>query len=99
VSRISSAVLVQRYGLGSLYQALIHLRMSASSSVTLRCADRRSLRLVSSANHRSTRLIHELVGGLAGGVVVSDQAQPVGDGGADEFEEPQEHWLLRCFRW
>jgi hypothetical protein len=33
-------------------------------SVTLRCAGRRSLRLVSSANHRSTRLIHDqLVGG------------------------------------
>jgi hypothetical protein len=33
-----------------LFHSLIHLRMSASSSVTLRCAERRSLRLVSSAN-------------------------------------------------
>src|ERR1700722_5272103 len=37
--------------------------MSVSSSVTLRCADLRSLRFVSSANHRSTRFSHdELVG-------------------------------------
>jgi hypothetical protein len=50
-------------GLGSLFHSLIHLRMSFSSSVTLRCAERRSLRLVSSANQRSTRLSHdELVG-------------------------------------
>ena len=63
MSRISSAVLVHTNGFGSLFQALIHRRMSASSSVTLRCAERRSLRLVSSANHRSTRFIQEeLVG-------------------------------------
>jgi hypothetical protein len=50
-------------GFGSAFQALIHFRVSASSSVTLRCAERRSLRLASSANHRSRRLIHdELVG-------------------------------------
>ena len=37
--------------------------MSVSSSVTLRWAERRSLRLVSSANQRSTRFSHEeLVG-------------------------------------
>jgi hypothetical protein len=64
VSRISSAVLVHTKGRGSLFHPLIHLRMSASSSVTLRCTDRRSLRLVSSANQRSTRLSQlELVGG------------------------------------
>ena len=50
-------------GFGSLFHSLIHLRMSVSSSVTLRWADLRSLRLVSSANQRSTRFSHdELVG-------------------------------------
>src|SRR5689334_10035054 len=63
VSRMSSADLVQANGLGSLFHSLIHLRMSASSSVTLRWADLRSLRLVSSANQRSARLSQlELVG-------------------------------------
>jgi hypothetical protein len=63
VSRMSSAVLVQMNGLGLVFHSLIHLRTSASSSVTLRCAERRSLRLVSSANQRSTRLSQEpLVG-------------------------------------
>ena len=60
---MSSADLVQANALGFLFHSLIHLRMSSSSSVTLRCADRRSLRLVSSANQRSTRLSQlELVG-------------------------------------
>ena len=60
---MSSADLVQTNRLGFLFHSLIHLRMSPSSSVTLRCADRRSLRLVSSANQRSTRLSQdELVG-------------------------------------
>jgi hypothetical protein len=40
---MSSAVLVHANGFGSLFQSLIDLRMSASSSVTLRCADLRSL--------------------------------------------------------
>ena len=53
VSRISSAVLVQTKGLGSLFHSLIHLRMSVSSSVTLRSTDLRSLRLVNSADQRS----------------------------------------------
>src|SRR6185437_15947967 len=62
-SRISSALLVHTNGLGSLFHSLIHLRMSVSSSVTLRWADLRSLRFVSSANQRSTRLSQdELVG-------------------------------------
>jgi len=57
---MSSADLAQTNGLGF---SLTHLRMSDSSSVTLRCADLWSLRLVSSANHRSTRFSHdELVG-------------------------------------
>ena len=48
---------------GPRFHVLVQARMSASSSVTLRCAERRSFRLVSSANHRSTRFIHdELVG-------------------------------------
>ena len=60
---MSSAVLVQMNGLGFLFHSVIHLRMSFSSSVTLRCAERRSLRFVSSANQRSTRLSQlELVG-------------------------------------
>ncbi len=46
VSRISSADLVQTNGFGFLFHSLIHLRMSVSSSVTLRW----SFRLVSSAN-------------------------------------------------
>ena len=63
MSRISSAGLTHTNGFGFLFHSLIHLRMSASSSVTLRCAERRSLWLVSSANQRSTRLSHdELVG-------------------------------------
>jgi len=44
-------------GLGSLFHSLIQLRMPASSSVTLRWVDLRSLRRVSSANQRSTRFI------------------------------------------
>ena len=52
MSRIWSAVLVHTNGFGSLFHSLIQRRMSASSSVTLRWAERRSLRLVSSANHR-----------------------------------------------
>jgi hypothetical protein len=55
VSKIWSAVLVQTNGLGLVFHSLIHLRMSASSSVMLWWALRRSLRLVSSANQRSTR--------------------------------------------
>jgi hypothetical protein len=63
VSRISSADLVHTNGLGFLFHSLIRRRMSASSSVTLRWADLRSLRLVSSANHRSARFSQEeLVG-------------------------------------
>ena len=63
VSGISSAVLVHTIGFGSRFHSLIHRRMPGSSSVTLRSAERRSLRLVGSANHRSTGLIQlELVG-------------------------------------
>jgi hypothetical protein len=50
-------------GFGSLFHSLIHLRMSVSSSATLRWADLRSFWFVSSANQRSTRFIQlELVG-------------------------------------
>ena len=63
MSRISSAVLVQMKGLGSLFHSLIQMRMSRSRSMTLRWALRRSLRLVSSANQRSTGLSQELLGG------------------------------------
>ena len=76
--------------------------MSASSSVTLRCAERRTFRLVSSAIQRSTRLIHEALVGVkcrnhfftsavfAGGVVVADQVQvqPGGNRAVYELEEP-----------
>ncbi len=55
VSRISSAVLVHTNGLGFLFHSLTHTRMSRSNSTTLRWADLRSLRLVSSTNQRSTR--------------------------------------------
>ena len=37
-SRISSAVLIHTNGLWFLFHSVIHLRMSVSSSVTLRCA-------------------------------------------------------------
>ncbi len=53
---MSSAVFVQTNGLGSLFHSLIQPRMSRSSATTLRWAERRSLRQVSSANQRSTRL-------------------------------------------
>ncbi len=59
---MSSADLVHTNGFGFLFHSLIHLRMSVSSSVTLRWADRRSLRLVSSANQRSRLSQDELVG-------------------------------------
>ena len=42
MSRISSAVLVQRNGLGSLFHLLIQVRTSRSSSTRLRWAERRS---------------------------------------------------------
>jgi hypothetical protein len=47
---------VHTNGLGSLFRSLIHWRMSVSSSVTLRWAERRSLRVVSSASQRPARL-------------------------------------------
>jgi len=53
---MSSAVFVQTNGFGFLFHSLIQPRMSRSSSVTLRWAERRSLRQVSSTNQRSTRL-------------------------------------------
>jgi hypothetical protein len=61
---MASAVLVQTNGWGSAFHSLIHFRTSASSSVTERWAERRSLRLVSSANQRSTRLSQELLVGV-----------------------------------
>jgi cyanate permease len=64
VSRILSAVLVQMKGLGSLFHSLIQMRMSRWRSMTLRWALRRSLRLVSWANQRSTRLSRELLVGV-----------------------------------
>ena len=48
-SRMASADFVQMNGLGFLFHSLLHLRMSAFSSVTLRWADLRSFRFVSSA--------------------------------------------------
>ena len=58
-----SAVFGQPNGLGLLFHSVIRLRMSSSGSVTLRWAGLRSLRLVSSANKRSTRFSQdELVG-------------------------------------
>src|SRR3954451_3047624 len=55
LAKISSAVLVQMNGRGSSFQVSIQSRMSALSWRTERCAPRLSLRLVSSANQRSTR--------------------------------------------
>ena len=59
---MSSADFVHVKGLGFLFHSLIHLRMPASSPVTLRWADLRSFRLVSSANHRSRFSQLELAG-------------------------------------
>ena len=50
--------------LGSLLHSLIHLRMSASNSVTLRCADLCSFRFVSSANQCSARFSHDELAGV-----------------------------------
>ncbi len=55
LARISSAVLVHTNGLGSAFQASIQACRSAFRAATLRWAERRSLRLVNSANQRSTR--------------------------------------------
>lgn len=49
VSRIWPVVLVQTNGLGSPFHPLVQRRTAASSSVTLRSAERHSLRLVSLA--------------------------------------------------
>jgi hypothetical protein len=56
---MSSAVFVQMNGLGFLFHSLIQPRMSRSSPTTLRWPEWRSLRQVSSANQRSTRLSQE----------------------------------------
>jgi hypothetical protein len=61
---MSSAVFVQMNGLGFVFHSLIQSRMSRSSSVTLRWAERRSLRQVSSANQRSTRLSQDAEAGV-----------------------------------
>src|ERR1700722_20303479 len=53
---MSSALLVQVNDLGAWFHSLARLRMPAISPVTLRWAERGSLRLVSSAIERSTRL-------------------------------------------
>src|SRR5271154_6808659 len=79
---MSSADLVQTNGLGSLFHSLIHLRMSFSSSVTLRWAERRSLRLVSSANQRSiNRLsgISAVMSGFGGSLKSLQMALDAGD--------------------
>jgi hypothetical protein len=52
-------VRVQTNGFGSAFHASIQARTSASNAATLRWMDRRSLRLVSSANQRSTTLSHD----------------------------------------
>src|SRR3954464_11014496 len=60
LSRISSAVLRQTKGRGSSFQWATHWSMSRRRSATLWWVERRSFLLVSSANQRSTWLIHEL---------------------------------------
>jgi hypothetical protein len=69
-------------GLGFLFHSLIHLRMSASSSVTLRCADLRSLRFVSSANQRSINRpwgISTVMSGFGGSLESLQVALDAGD--------------------
>src|SRR5215213_4136822 len=63
-SRIWSAVLVQTYGLGFSFQVFIQARMSVLRARTLGWAPRWSFLVVSSENHRSTRLSHELEVGV-----------------------------------
>ncbi len=60
VSKISSAVLCQVKGLGSLFQLSVQVLMESLSSLTLRCVPRLSRLVVSSENQRSTRFIQEL---------------------------------------
>jgi hypothetical protein len=60
-----SADLVEANVLGSVFRSLIYLRMSSSSPVALRWADRRSWQSVSSANQRSTRLSHDELAGVS----------------------------------
>ena len=75
--RISSVVVVHTNGFGFRFHSLIHLPMSASSSLTRRCAERRSLRLVSTANHRSAKFIQLLLVGREAQVEARVAQQPV----------------------
>src|SRR3954449_12084089 len=59
LSRIWSAVLCQTNGCGLSFQLPIQVLRSAVRAVTDLCAERRSILLVSSANQRSTRFIHD----------------------------------------
>src|SRR5712664_4536058 len=59
LAKISSADLVQTNGVGSSLWMSMYSRMAASSSLTLRNTPRRIRLLVSSANQRSIRLIHQ----------------------------------------
>jgi hypothetical protein len=56
---MSSAVLVQTNGRGSLFQLVIQSRMSFSSAQTETCTLRRSCLSVNTAHHRSIRLSHD----------------------------------------
>ena len=56
---MSSAVLVQTNGFGSLFQLLIHSRTSFSRATTLRWTPRRMSWSVRIPNQRSTWLIHD----------------------------------------
>ena len=60
LSMISSAVLCQTNGLGSLFQWSPQVSMASIRAWTLEKAPRRSRRSVNSLNHRSTRFSHEL---------------------------------------
>ena len=59
LARISSADLVQTKGVGSWLWTAMYSRIADYKSFTLRNTPRRIRLLVSSANHRSTKLIHE----------------------------------------
>jgi hypothetical protein len=77
---MSAADFVHVNGPAFLYHSLFHLRMSDSSSVTLRCADRRSFRPVSSANQRTTRFSQlELEGSRPSGRRRSPYVPPQAD--------------------
>ena len=87
-------VLCHTKGFGSSFQLSIHAVMTASNSLVERCVPRRSHLLVSSANQRSTRFIHDAVGGR-------EVEDGTGGGATASGESPGVLWVetLSTTRW